>query len=342
MNWEQFVKALRKGNIAPAYLFTGDDRYLKAKSIEQLKGALFPKGKGEVLRYQAPEEITSAVRDAKTYSFFSTQRLIILENVDAVAEHSRKLLEPLLKDPSPLAILALVTAEDAECPRWIRQQTITVDCSATPTDIRRWIHGWFKRQGLRASPAVVTLLAQRSGGRFGSLVPDLEKIALLCSPGGTVTRQVAEMASLDHSEEEIFGLTGALLTGNRARGIQVLEDLLRQGQPSGHILTMLAKSLKLRWALTDAPPSREDGEIAAAMKLSARWVAAARRRGEKAAPQLAQRLWDALNEADERLKTSVHNESLVLLAGLAPAFASPERKTRATPPGERNRGKTSR
>lgn len=332
MDWEGFVKSLRRGEIGRIYLLAGDDRYLKTKALQQLESALFPKAKGEVMRYQAPEGVGDAVRDAQTFPFFAGMRLIVLENVEAVRADARKLMEPVLRDPSPFATLALVTGDEegATCPKWIAEHAAEVTCSATPLDLRRWIQGWFKRQGLRVEPKAVEILAARSAGRFGSVVTDLEKIALVCPPGGTVTAGMAESASLDHSEEEVFALTGALLNSDRSRGVQALEDLLAQGEPAGHILTMLAKSLKLRWALAGAPPSVKDSELAAALGLSARWVASARRRGEKAEPGVAGRLWAALDEADQRLKTSAHSEACVLLAVITPGF------------GERRRGEASR
>lgn len=326
MKWDQFAKGLRAGKLSSVYLLSGDDRYLKTKSLEYLESALFPKSKGEVIRYEAPEKTADAIRDAQTYPFFAAKRLIVLENADAVASESRKALEPLIRQPPPFATLVFVTGEGtgtAQCPPWIKKGATEVVCSADENDLRRWIRGWFKRQGLHATPAAVSVLAKRSGGKFGAIVSDLEKIALLCPPGGTVTPETAGEGSLDHSEEEIFALTNALLARDRQRGIQSLESLLVQGRSPLHILGMLTKSLKLRWALSAAGPSRNDAEIAAGVKLSGRWVSAARRRGEGAARDVALALWEAFDRSDERLKTSAHNESLILLNGITPALGSP-------------------
>jgi len=318
MNWEQFVRGLRQGERSGGYLLSGDDRYLKSKALEQLQGSLFQGGKGEVIRHQAPGGTAEAARDAATYPFFCAMRLIVVENAEAVPAEARKLLEPLLKEPSPFATLVFVTGEETEgkgCPKWMAAGTTEVVCSATPGEIRRWIQGWFKRQGLRAESRAVEVLVRRSGGKFGSIIPELEKISLVCSPGDTVTVETAEATSLDHSEEEIFALTDALLTGDRRRGTQALEDLLAQGQPAGQILGMLERSLKLRWALSGTPAAADE-DLARALRVSARWVATARRKGEGAKADLARRLWGALEEADERLKTGAHNESLILLRGI--------------------------
>jgi DNA polymerase III delta subunit len=304
MKWDEFAKSLRAGKLSSVYLFVGDDRYLKTKSLEYLTSALFPRGKGEVVRYEAPGGTADAVRDAQTYPFFTARRLIVLENAEAVSADSRKPLESLLKQPPAFATLALVATEEAgakKCPPWMKKRATEVVCSASPNDVGRWIRGWFKRQGLHATPGAVSVLVKRSGGRFGA-------------------------TSLDHSEEEIFALTNALLARDRQGGVQALESLLVQGRSPGHILGMLAKSLKLRWALTDADSSRNDAEIAAAIKLSPRWVATARRRGEEAARDVALALWQALDRSDERLKTSAHNESLILLGGITPALASPRNR----------------
>lgn len=323
MDWEQFVKSLRQGNPARAYLLLGDDRYLKSKSLEQLEAALFPKGKAETVRYQAPEGLPEAVRDAQTYPFFTGMRLVIVEKAEAIGPDAKKILGPLLENPPEFATLAFVTGEEIGAKRWtkwFKAGVTEVNCSADANSVRRWIDGWFRKQGLRAEPGALSLLAERSGGRFGAVVSDLEKIALICPSGGTVTVDMVKEGALDHSEEQIFTLTTALLTGNRGKGVQALEDLLDQGQQPGQVLVMLAKSLKLRWALSDPAAPRSDEEMAAAVRLSPRWVGTARRRGEKADPDTARQLWDALEEADRRLKTSAHSDSMVLLAAIEPAF----------------------
>jgi DNA polymerase-3 subunit delta len=326
MNWEQFVRALRGEPVDRAYLLTGDDRYLKTQCIEQLQSALFPQGKGEVGRYQAPEELANAARDAQTYPFFTGMRLVIIERAERITAEAKKTLAPVLESPPDFACIVLVTGEDVGAkrwPKWVKETTSPVECKADPKSIRKWIAGWFRKQGLGVEAGALTMLTKRSGGRFGVLIGDLEKLSLLCPAGGTVTEAMVRDEALDHSEEGIFTLTGALLEQDRDRGIQALEDLLRQGDPPGQILVMLAKSVKLRWALSDPDAPRNDEEIARGVRLSPRWVSTARRRGEKADRGLAYRLWTALEEADGRMKTSAYSDSTVLLASLAPAFAPP-------------------
>lgn len=323
MDWEQFARSLRKGETARAYLLTGDDRYLKKRSLEQLEGVLFPNGKAEISRYEAPAGLAEAVRDAQTYPFFTGMRLVVVEKAETIGPDAKKILAPLLAHPPEFTTMVFVAGEDIGSKRWtnwFKKGIKEVVCSADPRSIRRWIEGWFRKQGLRAGPTAVSLLEERSGGRFGSIVSDLEKLALICPAGGTVTAQMVREGALDHSEEQIFTLTTALLKRDRAAGVQALEDLLGQGQQPGQILVMLAKSLKLRWALSDPAAPRSDEEIARAVRLSPRWVGTARRKGERADPEQARRLWEALETADRRLKTSAHNEAMVLLAAIEPAF----------------------
>ena len=44
MKWNEFYKALDAGTVAPVYLFTGPEEYVKREALEAMKAKLLPPG----------------------------------------------------------------------------------------------------------------------------------------------------------------------------------------------------------------------------------------------------------------------------------------------------------
>ena len=44
MTWNEFYQSLKDGDIAPVYLFTGPEEYVKLEALERLRRQLLPPG----------------------------------------------------------------------------------------------------------------------------------------------------------------------------------------------------------------------------------------------------------------------------------------------------------
>ena len=44
MNWNEFYQSVKAGDIAPVYLFTGPEAYIKREALETLRAKLLPPG----------------------------------------------------------------------------------------------------------------------------------------------------------------------------------------------------------------------------------------------------------------------------------------------------------
>ena len=58
MNWNDFYQSIEDGRMAPVYLFTGPEQYVKAEALQRLRAALLPVGL-EVLNETVLEGVTA-------------------------------------------------------------------------------------------------------------------------------------------------------------------------------------------------------------------------------------------------------------------------------------------
>jgi DNA polymerase-3 subunit delta len=319
MNWQDFGQHLRNEKPGPAYWIHGDDSYFVGQAVSRLRDALGGEEETETGRFSAVKEIPEAVAWAKTYTIFSTHRLAIVDKAQHLDSASGEILAKYLAAPPSFATLVFLPDLDDKgtMPRWAVGKIRKVELKSDPGEIRRWIQAWLERQQVRVSGSVVNLLAERSGGKFGSILPDLEKVLLYVGPKGSMDLKTAEDLIIDRSEEIVFRTLSAVRKGRMGDAVESVELLLAQGTSGSAILALLSRAVKTSWAL-GLPESerRASAEMAGLLGVSSSWVERAKRYGEEVPRASARRAWEVLREADQRLKTSAHCQSMVMLRAI--------------------------
>ncbi len=317
---------MRAEKPGPAYWIHGDDPYFLSQAVSRIREALGGEEQTEIRRFSAAKGIPEAVSWAKTYTFFSTHRLVVVEKAQQLPSNSRDVLVKYLADPPSFATLVFLPDADDKgtMPRWAVGKIRKVDLKSDPGEVRRWIQAWLERNRVRAPAGVIKLLAERSRGKLGSALPDLEKILLYAGPGGSIDLKTAEDLVVDRSEEIVFRTLSAVRQGRRSDAVESVELLLSQGTTEAAILALVSRAVKTSWALgLPENAKRSPAELASLLGASPSWVERAKRYGEGIERGAARRAWEVLLEADRRLKTSAHSRSMVMLRaieGLVGAF----------------------
>ena len=86
MNWKEFGQHLRAEKPGPAYWIHGDDPYFLSQAVSRIREALGGEEQTEIRRFSAAKGIPEAVSWAKTYTFFSTHRLVVVEKAQQLPQ----------------------------------------------------------------------------------------------------------------------------------------------------------------------------------------------------------------------------------------------------------------
>lgn len=258
MHWNEFYQSLESGDIAPVYLFTGPEQYVKAEALQRLRAALLPPGL-EALNESVMEGVTAQqITDAaETMPMMCDRRLVTVrdwgpllsgksKNEDAEVEWMAK----WLKNPAPGCALVFYMRESADGKKkltgLLRKAAVAVDFELLPEpDLVKWCQKQLKAQGKRMSRPALNVLTFMAGRELIRLKGELDKLAAYVGEERSEVTEADVRAIVPASlEYNVFELMNHLLAGDMEKAQQTVNSLLQGGQNSMGILAMLIRQLR--------------------------------------------------------------------------------------------------
>jgi DNA polymerase III subunit delta len=110
--------------------------------------------------------------------------------------------------------------------------------------LENWIARRAKAIGTTITPEAVKLLANFMGGHPRLLANELDKLATYVGPGGTITAEHIHTLSAQIQEARVFDLTDALAQRNRKQALNILHDLLADGEPPLKLISIITSQVR--------------------------------------------------------------------------------------------------
>ncbi len=110
--------------------------------------------------------------------------------------------------------------------------------------LESWINKRAKSIDVKIAPDATALLANFIGNHLRLLANELDKLATYVGPGGTITAQEVRLLSAHVQEARIFDLTDALAQRNRKQALNILHDLLSDGEPPLKLLSTITSQVR--------------------------------------------------------------------------------------------------
>jgi len=267
----QFLARIKRKEIAPAYLFLGAEAYQGRRCREALLDAVLG-GEREngLAQYDLSENsLAQVVDDARALSLFAAERVILVGSAEAALPRQKSDDEDeagagedaadliaYMKDPSPGVTLLFQASrfsfEGDEKKKLERVRkfysaiTEAVELDRFSMDEARSEARNIARQvPLAIEPAALELLVEALGGDVARIAVEMEKLSLYSS--GSRSISLDDIAALvpDARSATIFALVNALGRRDRARGLQVLDTLCREGEYLPLALAFLSTQFRL-------------------------------------------------------------------------------------------------
>jgi len=110
------------------------------------------------------------------------------------------------------------------------------------------IESWLKKRaqsiGVTLSPDAAALLANLIGNQLRLLANELDKLATYVGDGATITVDDVRKLSAHVQEARIFDLTDALAQRNRTQALNILHDLLADGEPPLKLISTITTQMR--------------------------------------------------------------------------------------------------
>lgn len=248
------LQARQKGGaLAPLYVVAGDEPLLAIEAADAIRAAARAMGYGEreVLHADGRFDWSKLAQTAGGLSLFAEKRIVELRLPGGKpGKAGGKALDDLADDPPPdlLVLLTLPRLDrDARASRWasaLERAGVWVDVERIDRQaLPEWIGGRLARNRQRAAREALEFIAERVEGNLLAAQQEIGKLALLYPAGELSLEQVAD-AVLDVARYDVFALAPALLAGDGARALRLLDGLRAEGEPLPLVLWVVVEELR--------------------------------------------------------------------------------------------------
>lgn len=255
-----------------------------------------------------PKDITADLfkRLEKIFaSLDETCRLILLEKSGAVDAKRDEKSKKLLK-----------LADKYGCVFELRERSVAV--------LQKLVRAEAEKRGCTLSPAAAKALTERAGQQTGTLLAEVEKLCALHDYDGEIEAEDVERLTPQRPEDNIYGLSKAILRGDYAGSMRILGDLFYLRYPPESILSVLSGFyVDLYRAKAAVAAKKASAQVAADFGYGKRTFAVdnAVRDQRRLSEKGLVRALDTLGRADLRLKSTQCDARIVLEETVTALFA---------------------
>jgi DNA polymerase-3 subunit delta len=282
----QFLARMERGEMAPAYLFLGQESYHRRRARAALLKAF-----NAITQYDlSGTALAEVIDDARALSLFASERVIFAGNAEAALPRTRSdedaedsetpagaadALAAYMKDPTPGVVLVFdaprfdFEGEDKRKQERVRKFYAALGDPvefrrASADEARREAATLARRAGLSIDPATLDLLVEALAADLTRIAVEVEKLALY-SQGRPVTEEDVGLLVPDARATTIFALVGALGRRDRSRSLEILDTLFRDGEYLPVALSFLSAQFRAALVAKEAglrSPQQVQGHFA--------------------------------------------------------------------------------
>jgi DNA polymerase-3 subunit delta len=278
MTPDQFVASLQKNPPVAAYLFLGPEPHQRARCRAALLATMFgtdaearENGLSRVDLDEVP--LASALDDARSLSLFAARRVIWISSAEAALPRGKASAEEsgadgdaliaYLREPAPDTVVLL------ECSRYgfdgddkAKLERVQKYFAAIPAQVefrpfspeaaRSLAQTLAKKAGLQLGLPELALLIDATGGDASRIAVEIEKLSLFTAGQRKITAEDIAALVPDAQASTTFALVAALGRGDRAKALDSLDTLSREGEYMPLALTFLATQFRMALVAREA------------------------------------------------------------------------------------------
>ncbi|MGO4378986.1 DNA polymerase III subunit delta [Pseudoduganella sp. RAF53_2] len=253
--------------LAPLYVITSDEHLLALEAADKIRKAARAQGysEREVLSVERSFKWGELLAANQAMSLFGDKKLIELRIPSGKpGKDGGAALQAYVKDlgPDNLTLITLPKLDwQTQKAAWVaalQQSAVYIDIpNIERSALPGWIANRLAAQGQSAERASLDFIADRVEGNLLAAHQEIQKLGLLHEAGKLSHEQVQD-AVLNVARYDVFKLSEAMLAGDPARLIRMLEGLKGEGEALPLVLWAVSEEirtlLKLKAAMAQGRP----------------------------------------------------------------------------------------
>ncbi len=252
LNSEDLPRHFSSG-LKPLYVVYGDALLLAIEAGDSIRAAARAAGYSERDTFVVEQHFKWAElkNSTQSLSLFADKKIIDIRIPSGKpGVEGGQALQDYVANLSP-DILTLITLPKldgtAQKSKWfaaLQQHAVVISTNDVPRNaLPAWLAGRLKRQDQSTDKATLEFLADRCEGNLLAAFQEIQKLALLFPAGELSFEQVKDSVT-DVARYDIFKLAEAMLTGNAARFVRILDGL--RGEGTATVLVLWAMTEEIR------------------------------------------------------------------------------------------------
>lgn len=258
MQMKACLNSLGKGQVESAYLFYGEEEYLKEQALGQLRKLLLMPGM-EMMDEHVVEGQSLPLKEyghlVDTPPFMSPRRLVVVkddprfgsgvktnkEDKAAVAE-----LQGHFTDMSTLVFYVHGTISASQA--WLKLLDGPLEAvnfaPVTAAEAAPWIKRMARQAGVELTAGTAEYLFEYAGGLLKPVESEMAKLAAYCQ-GKPAERSDVEAICVQAVEHKVFAMMDDLLAGRSGKALAVYHALVEDGEEPMRLLALLASQVRV-------------------------------------------------------------------------------------------------
>lgn len=274
---EDLPRHLSKG-LQPLYVIHGAALLVAIEAADAIRAAARNEGcsEREVLIADTGFKWAELRNSAQGMSLFSSRKLLDLriptgkpgiEGAQALQDHCQQL------NTDTITLVSLPRLDGTTMKtKWfsaLAEHAVVIAADEIAlADLPAWIAVRLQRQNQSADRDTLAFLAQRVEGNLLAAFQEIQKLALLFPEGQLSFEQVKD-AVMDVARYDVFKLSEAMLAGDAARFVHILEGLRAEGTATVLILWALVEDIRTMAKVSRA--TQQSGNLAGALRDARVW-----------------------------------------------------------------------
>lgn len=236
----------------PVYLFAGEETYLQEEAWQALEKKLGVDSLNAEIFYASESTINAVSLAAQTLPFMSERRLLIVKDAHRLKAADQEKLAEFLKIPVTTTCLVLLWADKVRKDSRRNKLFAAIEKAGDVVDFRAlydselpaWVLQKVKENAKTIRSEAVQCLVQESGSNLLDLSNEIEKLLLFTGARSEITLDDVETLSGHTRLANLNHLSDAVESRRVSQALQIIEDLLREGEIPLKILATIQRVVR--------------------------------------------------------------------------------------------------
>jgi DNA polymerase-3 subunit delta len=246
-------KQIHAGTIAPLYCFYGPNSALITEAVTTLHTVLFPAAaEFDDTSFDAEVHVPSIILNAaQTLPLQSSKRLVVVRRAEAYKAAQWETFQRYFAKPSSQCCLVFIASteklpfSDKISALFQKSGTIVFCVNPKKEALGQIIEAELKKYGKKIDREAVNFLKEAISIEGQMLRQEIAKLALYCADKQLIALEDVIAVICGAEQYTIFQLVEAIASGDTARAIKFLNDLMERGLEPLPILGMITRQFRL-------------------------------------------------------------------------------------------------